>query len=403
MPLGEALVRLTANVEAVTGTETVPLRAGLKRVLAEPVLASRDVPPHDNSAVDGYAVFFDDLSSEEETRLPVTGRVAAGHPLDRQARRGEALRIFTGAAMPDGPDTVTMQESCREEGDRVVIPRGLKKGANRRLRGEDVRSGDTVLSPGIRLRAQDIGMAASVGRSELLVRRPLRVAVFSTGDEIRDPAGEIPTGCIYDTNRYAVMGLAEGLGCTVTDLGILPDRFEAIRDALAAAAADQDVLVTSGGVSLGEEDHVKEAVEALGALHLWRIAIKPGRPIALGRVGDAAFVGLPGNPVAAMVTFMRIARPLLLLLSGRSDTEPHMMPVPAAFDHKKKQGRREWLRVRLVPGPQGSVAVAKFPSEGSGILTSMVEADGLAELAEERGPIREGELVDFLPFAEVTW
>ncbi len=403
MTLGDALAQITAAVEPVTGTETVPLRAALKRVLAEPVLASRDVPPHDNSAVDGYAVFFDDLSSDEETRLPVTSRIAAGHPLDRSARRGEALRIFTGAAMPEGPDTVAMQETCREEGDQVILQPGLKRGANRRLRGEDVRSGDTVLSPGIRLRAQDVGMAASVGRSELLVRRPLRVAVFSTGDEIRDPAEEIPRGCIYDANRYAVMALADELGCVVTDLGILPDRLEAIRDALAVAAANQDVLVTSGGVSLGEEDHVKDAVEALGALHLWRIAIKPGRPIALGRVGDAAFVGLPGNPVAAMVTFMRIARPLLLLLSGRSDIEPRMTPLPAAFDHKKKLGRREWLRVRLVTGPDGGVAVAKFPAEGSGILTSMVAADGLAELAEERGPIREGDIVDFLPFAEVTW
>ena len=401
IPLEEALARLDAHVSPVTGTETVKLVDALGRVLAETVPADRDVPPHDNSAVDGYALFFDDLNAEAETRLPVAGRIAAGHPLPGTPRRGAAYRIFTGAPMPEGMDTVAMQEDCREDGDFVILPAGLKRGANRRKRAEDVTAGTPVLEPGVRLRPQEIGLAASVGRSELRVRTRLRVAVFSTGDEIRDPDGDAPAGCIYDTNRFTVMGLAAELGFAVTDLGILPDRLDAIRDALDAAARTHDVLITSGGVSIGDEDHVKAAVEALGSLHFWRVAIKPGRPIALGSVGDAFFVGLPGNPVAAMVTFLRIARPVLLRLAGRTDTTPARFRVPAGFSHRKKTGRREWLRAWLETGPGGAPVAVKYPSDGSGILTSMVRASGLVELVEDQGPVSPGDPVDFLPFSEM--
>jgi molybdopterin molybdotransferase len=402
MPLDDALTLLAGKISAVSGPETVSVRAALNRILAEDVVAPRDVPPQDNSAVDGYAVFLDDLDATAETRLPVTGRIAAGHPLERPAKRGEALRIFTGAPVPEGPDTVFMQEDCRAEGDDVVLQPGIKRGANRRRAGEDVRAGATVIAVGRRLRAQEIGLAASVGRAQLSVFRRLRVAVFSTGDEVRDPGAEIPAGCIYDANRFAIMGLLDGMGCQVTDLGILPDRLDAITGALAAAAADHDLLITSGGVSLGDEDHVKAAVEANGSLHFWRVAIKPGRPIALGQVGTAAFVGLPGNPVAAMVTFMRIARPVILLLSGAADTEPRYFRVPAGFDFKKKPGRREWLRARLEADGSGGVRAMKYHADGSGILASMVDADGLIELSEEQGPFSEGTLVDFLPFSEVS-
>lgn len=402
MPLADALAILAARVEPVTGTETVPLRACLGRVLAEDVSAGRDVPPHDNSAVDGYAVFFDDLDGETETRLAVTGRVAAGHPLDRPARRGEALRIFTGAPMPAGPDTVFLEEDCRQEGEDVVLPPGIGRGANRRFRGEDVRAGDVIIGAGRLLRAQELGLAASTGAHELRVRERLRVAVFSTGDEIRDPgAGEPPPGGVYDANRYVLMGLLEGLGCAVTDLGILADDFDSVRGALDEAARGHDLLVTSGGVSLGEEDHVTAVVEALGALHFWRLAIKPGRPVALGVVGGTAFVGLPGNPVAAMVTFLRIARPLVLLLSGRSDTGPPLYRVPAAFTHKKKLGRREWVRARLERDESGTLVAVKFSAGGAGILSSLVASDGLVELAEDQGPLSPGTMVDFLPFNEV--
>jgi len=401
MPLAEALAILSERLVPITGAETVPLAEALYRTLAETVVAGRDVPPHDNSAVDGYAVHAADLTAAAETRLPVTGRIAAGHPLGRPARRGEALRILTGAPMPEGPDTVVMQEDCRREGDEVVLGSGVKPGANRRRRGEDIRRGDAILKPGIRLRAQEIGLAASVGRAELQVRERLKVAVFSTGDEVREPGGNAPAGCIYDANRYTVMALLRGLGCELTDLGILPDDPDTIRGALAAAATAHDLLTTSGGVSVGDEDHVKAAVEALGGLHFWRVAIKPGRPIALGRIGDATFIGLPGNPVSAMVTFMLIARPVILRLSGRTEVEPARFPVRAGFTFRKKPGRREWLRAHLERLPDGGLRAVKFDADGSGILTSMVAAEGLVEVAESAETVNEGDPLEFLPFSEM--
>ena len=409
-PLADALEHLKARVAAVTGTETVALRDAMGRILAEDLMASRDVPPLDNSAVDGYAVYAGDLEAAGETRLPVTGRIAAGHPLGRPAERGQAFRIFTGAPMPvgpdgtqgTGPDIVFMEEDCTPDGDHVVLPAGLKPGANRRRAGEDVAKGSVIISAGRRLRAQEIGLAASVGRSEFTLYKRLRTAVFSTGDEVRDPGADAPEGCIFDANRYAIIALLEGLGAQVTDLGILTDDADAITGALETAASDHDLLVTSGGVSAGEEDHVRDAVERLGQIHFWRLAIKPGRPIALGQVGDVAFLGLPGNPVAAMVTFMVIGRPLVLLLAGATDVESARFPVEAGFDYKKKKGRREWARVKLEGGGNGPPVAQKYHSSGAGILTSMVEADGLVELPEDCESLKKGATVDFLPFSELT-
>jgi len=409
-PLADALDRLRDNVGVTVGTETVALRQAAGRILAEDVSADRDVPPHDNSAVDGYAVYFDDLDPAGETRLPLSGRIAAGHPLDRPAKRGEALRIFTGAPIPagadgnqaSGPDTVFMQEDCTEEDGKVILPPGLKRGSNRRHAGEDVTAGTVIIKAGRRLRAQEIGLAASVGRDALSVHKRLRAAVFSTGDEVRDPGEKAPEGCIFDANRYTVMALLEGLGAEVTDLGIIEDDADAIAKALEAATADHGLLVTSGGVSVGDEDHVRDAVESLGRIHFWRLAIKPGRPIALGQVGDVAFLGLPGNPVAAMVTFMVIGRPLVLLLSGASAADGRRFPVEAGFDYKKKKGRREWARVTLETNGKGAPVAMKHHSSGAGILTSMVEADGLVELPEDTEALKKGAMVDFLPFNEVT-
>ena len=404
MPVDRALALLADRVAPATGSEEVPLRQALGCILAEDVVAPDDVPGHDNAAVDGYAVFYDDLEATGETRLPVAARIAAGHPLGRPARRGEALHVFTGASLPAGPDTVFMVEDCRADGDHVVLGGTIRRGANRRQAGEDIRAGTTILCTGRRLRAQEIGLAASVGRARLRVFEPLRTAVFSTGDEVRDPTSgdSLAPGCIYDSNRYAVIGLLEGLGCRVTDLGILEDRLDAVRDALDGAARNHQLVITTGGVSMGEEDHVRTAVEALGRIHFWRLAVKPGRPLAFGEVGGATFLGLPGNPVAVMVTFMRIARPVVILLSGGTDITPPFYKVRAGFDFDgKKRGRREWLRARLIADPAGPVA-EKFAAEGSGILTSMVEADGLIELAEDQGPLVKGAMVDFLPFSEVT-
>ncbi len=398
----EALEILATRLVAVAGVTRVALRAALGRVLAEDVVAERDVPPTDNSAVDGYALFFDDLDPERETRLKLSGRAAAGHPLGRPARRGEAVRIFTGAPMPEGADTVMMQEDCREEGGYVILASGIARGANRRDAGEDIESGAVILRRGRRMRPQDIGLAASIGRAELAVHAPLEVAVFSTGDEIIEPGEEAPPGSVYDANRYTLITLLDGLGCRVTDLGILPDRLDRIRETLARAAEASDLVITSGGMSVGEEDHVKAAVEALGSLHFWRLAIKPGRPIALGQVGATPFIGLPGNPVAAMITFLRIARPVVLRLAGCAELEPTFFRVRAGFAHKKKKNRREWVRARLSVGADGVLVASKFPRDGAGILTSMVEADGLVELPESLTRLAPGTMVDFLPFSEVS-
>ncbi len=401
MPLGDALALLRQRLTTVTMLEPIPLRSALGRILAEDIVSPRNVPPHDNSAVDGYAVYFDDLNADRETRLPVGGRVAAGHPLGRPANHGEAVRIFTGAPMPDGMDTVFMEEDCSAEAGVVVLPHGLKRGANRRKRGEDIVSGDIIMRAGQKLRPQELGLAASVGRHQLTVQGRLRVAVFSTGDEIRDPAGDAPDGCIFDSNRFAIMALLENLGCLVTDLGILADNKEEIAAALIGSASQHDVVVTSGGVSAGEEDHVKSAVERNGSIHFWRLAIKPGRPIALGQIADAAFVGLPGNPVAAMVTFMVVARPMLQMLNGAADYQTPRYSVRADFDYKKKIGRREWVRAILSGDAASELSAQKFRSSGAGILTSMVAADGLVELAEHIEEVAPGDMVDFLPFNEV--
>ena len=402
MTTGEALDRLGERLTVVVDAETASLTDCLGRVLAEDVVSDRSVPPHDNAAVDGYAVFFDDLDQSGETRLPVTGRVAAGHPLGRPAARGEAIRIFTGAPMPDGPDTVLMQEDCAPDGDAVVIPPGIKRGANKRDAGEDIAAGTTILSAGLRLRPQDIGLAASVGRETLRVHRRLRVALMSTGDEIRDIGDALPPGCVYDANRYALAALLQGQGCVVNDLGILPDRHDDILQALRDAAKDHDLIMTSGGVSTGEEDHVRSAVESLGNIHFWRLAIRPGRPIALGQVDRVPFIGLPGNPVAVMVTFMRFARPAIQRLSGAEIAPPVAYPVRASFSYKKKLNRREWLRVSLFRDDDGALAVKKFPRGGAGILSSMVGSDGLIELPEELTLVEPGSMVEFLPFNEVS-
>jgi molybdopterin molybdotransferase len=401
MTTAEALERLTGRVSRVTEDEPVALAEGLGRILAEDLVAPADVPPHDNSAVDGYAVYFDDLDPAAETRLPVVGRAAAGHPLAGPAERGAAVRIFTGALMPAGPDTVMMQEDCRVEDGQVVIAPGIRRGANRRVHGEDIRAGARVLAKGQRLRAQDLGQAAAVGRTALQVSRPLKVALFSTGDELREPGAPLEPGCIYDSNRVTVSALLQGLGCRVSDLGILEDRAEVIRAALAAAAGDHELIVTTGGVSVGEEDHVKQAVDALGAIHFWRLAIKPGRPIALGQVARVPIVGLPGNPVAVVVTFVNLVRPLILSLMGGTDLLPHHFRVRAAFDHKKKKNRREWVRARLEADAEGGWQAIKFPRDGAGILSSLVDSDGLVELPEEMTYLKRGTLVDFLPFSEV--
>jgi molybdopterin molybdotransferase len=401
MQTAEALALLTERLDVVVGVEDVDLRHAAGRVLAADIVSGRAVPPHDNAAVDGYAVRFEDLAADTDTTLSLAGRVAAGDIADSPVGAGEAMRIFTGAAMPEGADTVLMQEDCRAEDGAVVIPPGIKHGANRRFAGEDINTGETILTAGTRLRPQEVGLAASVGLGTLSVFKPVRVALFSTGDEVRDVGTDLPPGSIYDANRYSVAAALERLGCIVDDLGILPDNYDVIHDTLKDAAAGHDLIMTSGGVSTGEEDHVRAAVDALGQMHFWRLAIRPGRPLALGQIGSVPFIGLPGNPVAVLVTFMRFARPAILRLGGTRETEPNSYRVRVGFPVKKKLGRREWLRVRLERDTDGAPVVRKFPRDGAGILTSMVDSDGLVELPEELTSLEAGTMVDFLPFSEI--
>lgn len=401
MTMDAALALLVARTRPIAAQEWAPLAAATGRILAEDLVAAVDVPPYDNAAVDGFAVHFADLAPAAPTRLALGGRAAAGHPLERPARAGEAIRVFTGAPLPAGQDTVLMQEDCGLEGDHVVLPPGIRQGANRRRAGEDVRAGTVALRLGTRLRPQEIGLAAALGQTRLPVYRRLRVALFSTGDEVREPGTPLAPGTLYDSNRYTIAALLTGLGATVTDLGILPDRLEAVQASLAAAATGHDALFTTGGVSTGDADHVRAAVAALGQLHFWRLAIRPGRPLALGQVGRVPFLGLPGNPVAAMVTFLRFARPLLLRLGGATAIEPVHYRVRADFTYAKAKRRREWLRGILARGEGGELVVRKFPRDGAGILSSLVAADGLVELPEEPIDVTVGSMVDFLPFSGV--
>ncbi len=404
MTTEQALALIAERVRATAETETTGLRNAANRILAHDVVAGRNVPPQDNSAVDGYAFSFSDLDrNAESTKLTVAGRAAAGHPLGARIQPGQAVRIFTGAAMPTGADTIAMQEDCSgDERGRVTIPHGLKRGANRRRAGEDVEAGATVLRRGHRLRPQDVGLIASLGLPEVGVYRRLGAAVLSTGDEVCDPGDPVEPGRVYDANRYVLLALLEGLGCEVTDLGIFADDGEAIRNALQGAGDRADLIISSGGVSVGEEDHVKAAVEELGYLHFWRLAIKPGRPLALGQIGPTLFIGLPGNPVASMVTFLRFARPLILRLAGASDVDPVLFRVRADFEHRKKQNRREWVRARLITDESGELTARKFARQGAGILSSLVDSDGLVELPEDLTHLAAGTMVDFLPFSEVT-
>jgi molybdopterin molybdotransferase len=359
-----------------------------------------NLPPHANSAVDGYAFAHADLVPGRETVLPVCGRAAAGHPLGRRAERGGAIRIFTGASMPEGTDTVMMQEDCIVEDGRVRLKPGIKKGANRRHAGEDVAEGMVALAAGRRLLPADLGLAAALGYCELPVFRRLRVALLSTGDEVRDPGTALPPGMIYDANRFMLAALLGELGCAVSDFGIRPDRESTLADILATASAGHDLIVTSGGVSTGEEDHVKPAIERLGQLHFWRLAIKPGRPVALGQIAAVPLIGLPGNPVAALVTFVVLARPLILRLAGAAVFAPRLFPVRAGFAYRKKPGRREYVRASLQRDGTDLVAV-KYPRDGAGILSSITESEGLVIVDEETSDLAPGMTVDFLPFSEV--
>jgi molybdopterin molybdotransferase len=408
LPLEEVERILRERVRPVPEIETVPLEAAHGRVLARDMVAPIDLPPFDNSAVDGYAVRAADLARSGETRLTIGGRAAAGHAVAGALPAGGAVRIFTGAPMPAGADIVFMQEDVRRDGEQVVVPQGLKPGANRRLAGEDIRAGAVALPAGRRLAAQDVALAAAVGLTQLPVRRRICVAVLSTGDEIVEPGGARPAAALFDANRYLLAGLLERAGARSNDLGILPDNPERLAPALASAAAGHDLVLTSGGVSTGEADHVRHAVEKIGRLVFWRVAVKPGRPVAMGvirgaQAGEgAAFVGLPGNPVAVFVTFARVVRPLLARLAGEELPPLVPLPVRSTFAYRKRKGRREYVRVTLRRAADGAIEAVKYPQDGAGVITSLTETDGLIELPDDTTAIEPGASVGFLSYAALT-
>ena len=399
-PFDEVRAALLAAAEPLADIEQVPTAEALGRVLARAQVSGLQVPPLDNSSMDGYAVCAADVAAPG-TRLRVGQRIPAGsvgHPLER----GTAARIFTGAPIPHGADAVVMQELCAVDGDHVLINHVPRVGEWIRRAGEDIALGATVLAAGARLNPQMLGLAASVGCATLPVFRRLRVALFSTGDELVMPGEPLPPGAIYNSNRYVLRGLLEALGCQVCDLGIVPDSLEATRAALRAAAGSNDLIVTSGGVSMGEEDHIKPAVSAEGRLDSWLVAMKPGKPVAFGRVNDpaggpgATFIGLPGNPVSSFVTFVLLVRPFVLRAQGVVDCLPRAIPLTAAFDWPRPDRRREFLRARIAEDGR----VALFPNQGPGVLTSTVWADGVIDNPPEQA-IAAGDRVSFIPYSEL--
>ncbi|MFC5478337.1 gephyrin-like molybdotransferase Glp [Massilia suwonensis] len=399
----EALDTLLAAARPVAGIETIPTLEANGRVLAVDQASTIDVPSADNTSMDGYAVRASDCVNGGAS-LRVAQRIPAGQ-VGEPLEPGTAARIFTGAMIPEGADAVVMQEQCELAGDTVTIRHTPKSGEWIRRTGEDIQAGATILSAGTRLRSQELGLAASVGLASLPVRRRLRVAVFFTGDELtmpgEAPGGVLAPGAIYNSNRFTLRGLLENFGCIINDFGIVPDSLDATRATLREAARENDLIITSGGVSVGEEDHIKPAVEAEGQLNMWQIAVKPGKPLAFGEVrreeGSAFFLGLPGNPVSSFVTFLLFVRPFLLRLQGVSGpVEPRAWQMRADFTLAKGDRRNEFLRARVNAG--GGLDL--FPNQSSGVLTSTVWGDGLIDNPPGRA-INEGDIVRFIPFAEL--
>ncbi|MGE5470449.1 MAG: gephyrin-like molybdotransferase Glp [Bacteroidota bacterium] len=394
----QALEKLLAAAQPVAEVRSLQLTAAAGRVLGGAQQSTVAVPPLDNSAMDGYALRVADITAAGVC-LPVSQRIPAG-TVGTPLQPGSVARIFTGAPVPPGADAVVMQELCEHGENGVVVNHLPRPGENIRRAGEDIAVGDEILAAGRRLRPQDIALAAAAGLPELPVHRRLRVGVFFTGDELVQPGEPLPPGAIYNSNRYALRALLEGLGCEVRDLGTVPDNLESTRDALRRAAADNDLIVTSGGVSVGEEDHVKPAVEAEGRLDMWKIAIKPGKPLAFGEIrragGHAWFIGLPGNPVSAFVTFLMLVRPFILRLQGVADVQPHSYALRADFEWTRPDPRCEFLRGRL----NAAGGVELFANQGAGVVTSLCWGDGLVVKAPEQ-TIAQGDSVRFIPFAEL--
>jgi len=394
LSVDEALAQLLAGARPIAEVEEVPAMAAAGRVLARAQASTMDVPPMDNSAMDGYAIRLSDVSSLDR-KLKISQRIPAGS-VGKPLEPGTAARIFTGAPVPAGADAIVMQEHCSVSGDSVLVNRKPRLNDWIRYAGSDIKKGGTVLAAGKRLLPQDVGLAASVGIKSLPVYRKLRLGLFFTGDELVMPGEPLAPGRIYNSNRFTLNGLAATFGCEVRDYGIVPDKLARTREVLRQAAAENDLVVTSGGVSVGDEDHVKPAVEAEGSLLMWKIAMKPGRPLAFGSIAKSFFIGLPGNPVSSFVTFLIFVRPFLLRMQGVADVAPRSLSARADFDWPEPDPRREFLRVKW--NAAGGLDI--YPTQDSAVLTSTAWADGLVDNPAGR-PIRNGDRVRFLPYSEL--
>jgi molybdopterin molybdotransferase len=395
----DALALLAERLVPIAGVEDVDLADAHRRVAARAVVSPRNVPAFDNAAVDGYALAYGDLNAQGDSRLAVTQRIAAGDAAGARLEPGSCARIFTGAIIPPGADTVVMQEDVERDGDLAIIPHGARRGANLRRAGEDLAEGADVVAVGTRLRPQELAAVASLGIGSIACYARLKVALVSTGDEIIRPGTAIRSGQVYDSNHFLLRALLQTVDAEVRDLGVLPDHADVVSTALREAAKTCDVILTTGGASRGEEDHVVECIAREGTLHAWQLAVKPGRPLGFGRLGDAVFLGLPGNPVAAMVCFLFYAQPMFAHLQGARWQPPTRFMVPAGFSiEKKKPDRREFLRgwvEETGDGPQ----LRRFPQDGSGLISSLRAADGLIEIAEEVTEVAQGEPLGFIPFS----
>jgi molybdopterin molybdotransferase len=395
----EALEHLLAQANKITEVEVVSTQDALGRILASDILSQVDVPPMNNTQMDGYAIRVADIQSAGQS-FNVSQRIPAGH-VGTELQSGTIARIFTGATIPPGADAVVMQEDCVVNGEQVTIQEVPKQGQWIRLQGEDLKAGNTALSKGTYLRAQELGVAASAGYHQLPVTKKIKVAAFFTGDELTLPGQPLKPGSIYNSNRDTLLACIRSLGCEATDLGIVPDTLEATRDALRRASKDHDLIITSGGVSVGEEDHIKPAVSAEGRLDMWQIAIKPGKPLAFGAVkkqgvdhSETWFMGLPGNPVSSFVTFLLFVRPFIAKLQGRTHANTPVIMMRADFDWSKPDRRNEFLRVRI--NAQGGLDL--FPNQSSGVLTSASWADGLVDNPPLQS-IKPGDMVKYMPFS----
>lgn len=399
VPYEQALQNLLDHASAINETESVEVNHCLNRILAKDLVSQINVPPASNSSMDGYALRVSDINMKGATTLAISQRITAGNVGVTLAPK-TAARIFTGAPIPSEADAVIMQEQVEVHGENISFSMNVSKGQNIRLAGEDIKTNDAILQKGVKLRAQELGLAASIGEVRIIVNRKVKVGIFFTGDELVEPGQPLSPGKIYDSNRYTIIGLLHTLDCEIIDLGIVGDTLQQTKDAILKAADKADLVITSGGVSVGEEDHVRIALEQLGDLYMWRLKIKPGKPLAFGKVNSTAFIGMPGNPVSTFATFCLFVSPFIKKLQGRNKIQAEAIPVTSSFEWLKPDSRREFIRARLETDENNQITANIYHHQGSGVLMSTSWADGLVEVPEQT-VVNMGDIVSYIPFNEM--